>query len=408
MGPGLPRRHLDLRRLYGYSYGAVTPGAIRRLPVTFFLILGRGERQDMRALAMILVMSMLAGLLVDECATRAAEPVRLIFDTDIGNDVDDVLALGVIHALQSRGQCELLAVTITKDHAWAAELVDAINTFYGRGDIPIGMARSGITPDEGKFLQLARVEDNHALRFPHDLDGAQTPSGTDVLRQVLSQQPDQSVSIAQVGFSTNLARLLASPPDSICPLSGKELVQRKVRLLSIMAGHFRPEATTERFLEYNVKTDIQSCQELVKSWPTPVVFSGFEIGIAVPYPAESIERDYGYVEHHPLAELVEEPDRRAQRPGAQTGVGVVGEPVPEHRPQAGGEDQGADQSQQAVPAVTLHLEHVPVHVLTNGAPQPRPLASARCRHESLLVSSLRRPRPPRPKFCVQYLREYAV
>lgn len=302
MGPGLPRRHLDLRRLYGYSYGAVTPGAIRRLPVTFFLILGRGERQDMRALAMILVMSMLAGLLVDECATRAAEPVRLIFDTDIGNDVDDVLALGVIHALQSRGQCELLAVTITKDHAWAAELVDAINTFYGRGDIPIGMARSGITPDEGKFLQLARVEDNHALRFPHDLDGAQTPSGTDVLRQVLSQQPDQSVSIAQVGFSTNLARLLASPPDSICPLSGKELVQRKVRLLSIMAGHFRPEATTERFLEYNVKTDIQSCQELVKSWPTPVVFSGFEIGIAVPYPAESIERDYGYVEHHPLAE----------------------------------------------------------------------------------------------------------
>lgn len=259
----------------------------------------------MRALAMILVVSMLAGLLVDECA-RAAEPVRLIFDTDIGNDVDDVLALGVIHALQSRGQCELLAVTITKDHAWAAELVDAINTFYGRGDIPIGMARSGITPDEGKFLQLARVQDSvqdsHALRFPHDLDGAHTPAGTDVLRKVLSQQPDQSVSIAQVGFSTNLAQLLASPPDTVCPLSGKELVQRKVRLLSIMAGHFRPEATTERFLEYNVKTDIRSCQELVKSWPTPVVFSGFEIGIAVPYPAVSIERDYGYVEHHPLAE----------------------------------------------------------------------------------------------------------
>ena len=34
----------------------------------------------------------------------AAEPVRLIFDTDIGNDVDDALALAVIHALQSRGE----------------------------------------------------------------------------------------------------------------------------------------------------------------------------------------------------------------------------------------------------------------------------------------------------------------
>ena len=33
-----------------------------------------------------------------------------------------------------------------------------------------------------------------------------------------------------------------------------------------------------------------------------MVFSGFEIGIALPYPAASIERDYGYVPHHPLAE----------------------------------------------------------------------------------------------------------
>ena len=33
-----------------------------------------------------------------------------------------------------------------------------------------------------------------------------------------------------------------------------------------------------------------------------MVFSGFEIGIALPYPAVSIERDYGYVRHHPLAE----------------------------------------------------------------------------------------------------------
>ena len=31
-------------------------------------------------------------------------------------------------------------------------------------------------------------------------------------------------------------------------------------------------------------------------------YSGFEIGIALPYPAVSIERDFGYVPHHPLAE----------------------------------------------------------------------------------------------------------
>src|SRR5579859_5493797 len=36
--------------------------------------------------------------------------VKVIFDTDIGNDVDDVLALSMLHALQSRADCELLAV----------------------------------------------------------------------------------------------------------------------------------------------------------------------------------------------------------------------------------------------------------------------------------------------------------
>ena len=255
----------------------------------------------MRGLAIVLVVSSLVGF-SDETFSMAAEPVRLIFDTDIGNDVDDALALGVIHALQSRGQCQLLAVTITKDHPWAAELVDAINTFYGRGDIPIGCVHSGITNDEGKFLKLARMQDDGKLRFPHDLDGTRAPAATDVLRKVLSQQPDQSVTIAQVGFSTNLAQLLSSPPDDICPLSGTELVQRKVRLLSMMAGHFRPAATTERFLEYNVKMDIRSCRQLMQGWPTPIVLSGFEIGIAVPYPALSIQRDYGYVPHHPLAE----------------------------------------------------------------------------------------------------------
>jgi hypothetical protein len=95
----------------------------------------------MRGFAIVLVVSSLVGFSDKTCA-MAADPVRLIFDTDIGNDVDDVLALGMIHALESRGQCQLLAVTITKDHPWAAEFVDAVNTFYGRGDIPIGIVRA--------------------------------------------------------------------------------------------------------------------------------------------------------------------------------------------------------------------------------------------------------------------------
>src|SRR3984885_12112819 len=76
-------------------------------------------------------------------ATQAAEPVRLIFDTDICGDCDDVLALGMIHSLQSRGLCRLLAVTISVDHELAAPFVDAINTFYERGNIAIGAVGKG-------------------------------------------------------------------------------------------------------------------------------------------------------------------------------------------------------------------------------------------------------------------------
>lgn len=66
-------------------------------------------------------------------------PVDVILDTDIGNDIDDALALALLHALESRGECRLLAVTITKDHPLAAAFTDAVNGFSGRGDVPIGV-----------------------------------------------------------------------------------------------------------------------------------------------------------------------------------------------------------------------------------------------------------------------------
>jgi len=229
-------------------------------------------------------------------------PVRLVFDTDIGNDIDDALALGVIHALQSRRECELLAVTITKDHELAAPFVDVINTFYGRGEIPIGVVRQGSTPDEGRFNGLAEVLDDGEPRYPHRLrTGKDAPEATTLLRRVLAAQPDHSVVIVQVGFSTNLARLLDSGPCHQSPLSGSDLAAKKVRVVSAMAGAFQP-AEGEAHREYNVVTDIPSAKRLAEAWPTPIVFSGLQVGLAIPFPAASIDRDFAYVTHHPLAE----------------------------------------------------------------------------------------------------------
>lgn len=230
--------------------------------------------------------------------------VKLIFDTDMGNDVDDALALALIHALETRGECELLAVTVTKGHPLAAAFVDAINRFYERGDIPVGLVRGGVTPDVGKFIQLANTKDAEDLRYPNRFPTGETiPDAVEVLRGTLANEPDDSVVIIQVGFSTNLAHLLESLSDAHSSLNGRELVAQKVKQLYVMAGHFEQlDNQQESIKEYNVVEDIPSAQKLIEDWPTPIIFSGFEIGRDIEYPADSIEQDYGYVTHHPVAE----------------------------------------------------------------------------------------------------------
>ena len=251
---------------------------------------------------------MFCGMISQMSVTRAddppARPVKLIFDTDMGNDIDDALALGVIHALQSRGECELLAVTLSKDNDLAAPFVDLVNTFYGRGNIPLGVVRKGKTPEDSRYLtDTVKASDNGQPRYPHKLkNGKDAPEAVGLLRQALVAQPDRSVVLVVVGFSTNILRLLDSPADQHSPLAGKELVTQKVRLLSMMAGMFSEK---NRIKEYNVWIDSPAAQRVFGEWPTPQVTSGFEIGQAIKFPASSIERDFGYVKHHPLKQAYE-------------------------------------------------------------------------------------------------------
>ncbi|WP_397385379.1 nucleoside hydrolase [Prosthecobacter sp.] len=231
------------------------------------------------------------------CGLSPAAPVKLIFDTDMGNDVDDMMALAMIHNLQKRGACELLAVTITKDHPQAAAFVDAVNTLYGYPDTPIGVVRDGAAKEAGKFNLLADEKNADGnLRYPHDLkSGADAPEAVELIKKVLAAQPDGSVVIAQVGFFTNLSRLLDAP-------GGKELIAKKVKFLSIMAGAFQTVQWDTRHLEYNVKLDVPAAQKLAKEWPTPVVWSGYEIGVAAAFPHVVIEEDLNYIPYHPLKE----------------------------------------------------------------------------------------------------------
>ncbi len=194
----------------------------------------------------------------------------IIFDTDFAADVDDVGALAILHAMADSGEADILGVMISSGNHYALRAVDTINTYYGRPAIPIGVTWAPAVSVDSKYtLELA-------LDFPNDVEAA--PNAVDLYRQILAEQPDNSVTIVTVGFLTNLQGLLASEPDEHSMLSGSELVAAKVAYLVSMGGHYPDSASHPDGREYNFALDAESTYAVIPNWPTPIVFSGFEIG----------------------------------------------------------------------------------------------------------------------------------
>ncbi len=229
---------------------------------------------------------------------------KIIFDTDISGDVDDVLALAMLHTLADRGECDLIAVTISKINPLTGPMTDAVNTFYGRPDIPIGVTQDAQRRDS-KYLKLVNERNDGQLRYPHDVtSNEELPDAVALLRKVLAAADNDSIIIVQVGLAANLADLVESTADRSSPLSGVDLIRKKVQRLEVMAGAFVPINGNDHYLEANVRNGVASMQRLADGWPddVPVIWSGFEIGIAATYPRESIARDFGYCLHHIVRE----------------------------------------------------------------------------------------------------------
>ncbi len=204
---------------------------------------------------------------------RVTPPVTIIFDTDIGPDYDDVGAITMLHALADSGQVRLLATIASNQHPLIAPVLDVMNTYFGRPNLPIGVVR-------GRAVNLPASQKWDSLivaRYPHDLKtNQQAEEATPLYRRLLAGQPDGSVTIVTVGFLTNMANLLESKPDRYSPLDGAALVKKKVKQLVSMAACFGNEMGT--FREFNVEQDVLASRYAFVNWPTPVLFSGFEIG----------------------------------------------------------------------------------------------------------------------------------
>ena len=167
----------------------------------------------------------------------------VIFETDMGNDVDDALALDMLYKYMDEGRINLLAINSNKNNGYSAAFIQLMNNWYGYPGIAVGKMLSGANSQDNihEYVRAVceyRMPDGRKAFDAPDTASRAFKDPVALYREVLAGQPDHSVTIISVGFSTNLARLLDSGPDSFSPLDGRALVGKKVKLLSAMAGDF--------------------------------------------------------------------------------------------------------------------------------------------------------------------------
>lgn len=213
----------------------------------------------------------------------------ILLDTDIGPDCDDVAAVALLNIFANAGLCRILGIGHCTSNPYGAGAIDAICTYYGNCSVPIGTYYGPAFLEERSCMTYNR---ELTLRLKNRYRSMQPENAIEMYRRILAEQPDASVEFIAIGPLNNLSTLLNSPPDSFSSLFGIELVKKKVKHLTAMAGIFRcassevcrraaqiAGSTIEETSEFNVVCDIAAAQNVALNWPTPKTYLGFEAGL---------------------------------------------------------------------------------------------------------------------------------
>lgn len=234
------------------------------------------------------------------------KPITVILDTDMGNDVDDVLALDMLYKYQDVNAVNLASIINNKGNAYAVPFLHLMNQWYGYPNISLGNVADSPVKEGKKISYVEHVYNFKSAAGDFVFSDYRTDKKSEdavvLYRKVLAASEDQSVIIISVGFSTNLSNLLASQSDQYSTLSGAELVMKKVRLLSLMGGDFREQ----RKPEFNIRLDVKSAKDVLENWPGKIYVSPWELGGAVKFSGETIAKGITYTSKaHPLVKAYE-------------------------------------------------------------------------------------------------------
>ncbi|MEW5977704.1 MAG: nucleoside hydrolase [Acidobacteriota bacterium] len=238
-----------------------------------------------------------------QSAEQELPPVAVVFDCDMGTSIDDALALALLYGFDGMKEARVVSVSVSRPSLSAAAFCEVMGRFYSgavdgafasqRRTLPVGLFSEGQPPADTAMLAapLSKRNDDGTLVYPHDIEKLNdTADPVALIRNALTAQHDGNCVVLLAGPATNLVRVLDLP-------GVKDLISAKVKFLSIALGAYSggpPEA--------GVMADPPAARRLLAGWPTPIVAVGEEIGRALPFPAVSIERDFGWAAHHPLVD----------------------------------------------------------------------------------------------------------
>ena len=189
---------------------------------------------------------------------------KILIDTDMGCDCDDVGALAILCGAHNRKEAMLLGVTHAIDNPYGVRFIKKMLAYYGI-DVPVGTCVKKGFINEERF-------DVFVKPLAADMPAKENPDSVKLMRKILSE--NRGVTLVTIGSYVNIAAFLQSEPDEISPLDGKMLMAQSVSAVYSMGGHFtRPE-----YVEYNIKCDVHGAQTFAALCPVPVVYCGFEVG----------------------------------------------------------------------------------------------------------------------------------
>jgi RpiB/LacA/LacB family sugar-phosphate isomerase len=195
-------------------------------------------------------------------------PAKILIDTDMLTDCDDIAALAMLLNLKKRGDAEVLGVTVSSANELSAPATSAVLNYYGCEDIPIGIPEPGQGGNRNDSCFLPQI----CAEFPHK---DKFERAVRIMRRALANAEDNSVKIVTIGYLTNLASLLKSSADDISELSGVELIEKKVMEWVCMGGNFPDDPAIDNV---NFTRDKDNALYCLRNYKGRITFVGREIG----------------------------------------------------------------------------------------------------------------------------------